>query len=317
MARLRIALWGDPSVSDPQIEREADTIFAEFEASGDERGLASIWELRAMRTWHASRGIDTIEAYDRAVAHAVRAQVIDFPAANLIIRFGPLSHGPFTTGEITERLAALAPDAHMRFALEAHIALVEGRYEDALSLNDQGVARLEALGLPVDFVPPIDFRAGVLHEQGRFDEALQLWRHIHSLHREHEEIGFLSTSLIQAAQTLLALGELEEADCLALEGEELGGPDDLINFAFGRRIRALAALRRGELAEAEALARSAVDYGYRADFPRHRGEAHDALGTVLRAAGRPAEARTEYERASRCGRASAGPRRPNRHGSYS
>ena len=99
VARLRIALWGDPSVSDPQIEREADTIFAEFEASGDERGLASIWELRAMRTWHASRGIDTIEAYDRAVAHAVRAQVIDFPAANLIIRFGPLSHGPFTTSE--------------------------------------------------------------------------------------------------------------------------------------------------------------------------------------------------------------------------
>ena len=90
----------------------------------------------------------------------------------------------------------------------------------------------------------------------------------------------------------LQLGDAAER--LALEGEALGGPEDLFNYTCGQRIRALVALERGDFGEAEELARSALDFGYRIDFPRYRGEAHVALGDVLRAAGRIDEARTEY-----------------------
>ena len=294
VAQLQIATWYDPSAIHADIEREAEGLLAEFEAQGDERGLAAVWELRAMLAWHAARAADTIAASDRSVAHASRADVIDFPAVNLITRFGPLVHGPFATADVLERVSKLPPDAHFSHVLRGNIALVEGRYEDALALNDEAMQRLEALGLPSDFVPPKDFRSEILHLCGRYDESLALRLEIHELHRAQGDIGFLSSSLIYEADTRLALGELDLAEELASEGETLGGPEDLLNYTCGRRIRALVALERGDLGQAEHLARSALDYGYRIDLPRHRGEAHVALGHVLRASGRIDEARTEY-----------------------
>ena len=297
VAQLQFAAWYDPSAVHAEIESEAGALLDEFEARGDERGMASVWELRAMLAWHASRAADTIAASDRSTDHASRAGVIDFPAAYLITRYGPLVHGPFTVTNVLDRASLLPPHAHMGDVLEGHVALVQGRFDDALALGLESSARLEAMGLPHDFVPPMQFRAEVLHAQGRFEEALAAWQEINELHRAHGDIGFLSTSLVFEAITQLALGELDAAESLALEGEALGGPEDAINYAMGRRVRALVALARGELGPAEELARSALDYGYRTDFAEQRGEAHVALGHVLRAAGRVDEARAEYTKA--------------------
>jgi class 3 adenylate cyclase/tetratricopeptide (TPR) repeat protein len=297
VAQLQIAAWYDPSAVHAEIEREADALLAEFEARGDERGMASVWELRAMLAWHASRAADTIAASDRSDAYASRAGVIDFPAANLITRYGPLVHGPFAVTEVLERASQLPPDMHISYILRGSVALFQGRYDEALAMGAESFARLEALGLPLDFVPPKQFQAEIFHAQGRFEEALAAWQEINELHRAHRDLGFLSTSLVYEANTRLAVGDLAGAERMALEGEVLGGPEDAINYAAGRRVRALVALARGELGQAEELARSALDYGYRIDFAEHRGEAHVALGHVLRAAGREDEARVEYTKA--------------------
>ncbi len=297
IARLQAGVWTDPNLSHSAVEQEADAALERFVAWDDDRGKAAVWELRAMIAWHASHAADTIAAADRAALHAARAGVVEHRATNMLIRYGPLMGGMFSVEEIEQRAAALPPDAHMRFALEAHIAAAEGRFDDSLASTDESVARLEALGLPVNFAPPRHHRAEVLRRQGRLDESLRLFQEVADFHRANGDLGFLSTTLIETASVLLELGDLDGAERRAGEGEELGGPEDLVNFAYGRAVRALVASRRGDHEEAERLARSALEYAYEIDFARYRGDAHEALGAVLRAAGRGDEARDEYARA--------------------
>ncbi len=297
VARLQVDVWTDPSLSHTAVEHEADAALERFVAWDDDRGQAAIWELRAMIAWHSSHAADTIAAADRAAVHSGRAGVVEHRTTNLLIRYGPLMSGPFSVAEIEKRAAALPRDAHVRFMMEAHIAAAEGRFDDSLAWTDESVARLEALGLPVDFAPPKHHRAEVLRRQGRLDESLRLLQEVGELHRANGDLGFLSTTLVQTGRVLLDLGDLDAAERLAVEGEELGGPEDLVNFAYGRAIRALVASRRGDHEEAERLARSALEYAYEIDFPHERGAAHEALGAVLGAAGRGEEARDEYVRA--------------------
>ena len=54
---------------------------------------------------------------------------------------------------------------------------------------------------------------------------------------------------------------------------------------------------RGELEEAEELARSAVEYAFRTDFPLTRADALAARARVLRRAGRETEADEAVARA--------------------
>jgi tetratricopeptide (TPR) repeat protein len=181
--------------------------------------------------------------------------------------------------------------------MEGQVAQLEGRFEDALVLAQQSLERLQTLGLPVDFVPPRYARATCLRGLGRYDETLEIFEEVAELHRQHGQLGFLSTTLIDTAETLRLAGRLDEADRLAVEGEELGGPEDLVNFAYGRATRAHIASAQGRHEDALELARSALDYGYRIDFPRYRGGAHVALAAALRAPGDIDAARVEYERA--------------------
>ena len=110
--------------------------------------------------------------------------------------------------------------------------------------------------------------------------------------------SFASTTTITLAETLYRRGDAGEAEGLAIKGEELGAEEDVVNFASGRGLRAHIAADRGELADAEQLARSAVGYAYETDFPSVHATAHEALGHALAAAGRAEDARAEYEQAS-------------------
>jgi Flp pilus assembly protein TadD len=62
-------------------------------------------------------------------------------------------------------------------------------------------------------------------------------------------------------------------------------------------LRATMLARRGELEEAERLGREAVNWSQRTDFLNWRGDVLLDLAEVLRAAGKPDEARTAVEQA--------------------
>jgi hypothetical protein len=66
------------------------------------------------------------------------------------------------------------------------------------------------------------------------------------------------------------------------------------------QVRAKVLARRGELAEAERLAREAVAVGERTDFLDAQGDVYADLAEVLSLAGLPAEAGTALGQALRC-----------------
>jgi len=109
--------------------------------------------------------------------------------------------------------------------------------------------------------------------------------------------GWASTMRLNVAEAQYALGALDEAERGALEAEELGGADDIVNFAWGRAIRACIAADRGDRATADELARDAVRYALETDFPIVHGDVYRALAHVEHAAGRHDEERAALQQA--------------------
>jgi tetratricopeptide (TPR) repeat protein len=91
-------------------------------------------------------------------------------------------------------------------------------------------------------------------------------------------------------RVLCALGRYSEAELLARRGRELGDPEDIMTQQFWRQAQALVHSARGQHAEAERLAREAVDVSQRGDSTLRRGDALYDLAEVLEAADRPDEA---------------------------
>jgi tetratricopeptide (TPR) repeat protein len=99
-----------------------------------------------------------------------------------------------------------------------------------------------------------------------------------------EELGekaLLSTSAGSLAQALYELDRLDEADVWARRGAELGATDDVTTQMLWRQVSAKVLARRGELEEAERLARDAVSIGAATDMLNQQGDAYADLGEVL------------------------------------
>lgn len=122
------------------------------------------------------------------------------------------------------------------------------------------------------------------------------------LEEAHDGFRFVGVD-VSAAQTAallarahLRLGELEEAETLANESEELGGQDLKASIAW-RAVRAELLAQRGEFEKARLLAESAVELASRTDALIDHGDACSALAAVCAAAGDAAAARSASERA--------------------
>jgi tetratricopeptide (TPR) repeat protein len=295
LARLERRIWSDPAGATPDVQTTTEEAIRVFEAADDQRGLAYAWHVRAHAAWLGSRARDTFDAVEESLRHASRVDSIELRGIRDVVRFGPIVHGPFTTEEAMRHHDSL-PEG-VRLVLQSHIAFKEGRFDDSLALIERSAAITREWGLPAMLVPPKSARADTLDAQGRFAEAIALWQEAAAGLRAFGQTSLLSTALCQEAVGHYHAGDLDAAERLAVEGEELGAEEDVINFAWGRGIRARVSADRGDHAIAEQLARSSLDYAYRTDFPRTRGEAHEALAYCLRAAGNTDETRAEYLRA--------------------
>ncbi len=100
------------------------------------------------------------------------------------------------------------------------------------------------------------------------DEAIGTYRAAIERLEELGQTSFRSTTLISLGEVLYECGQADEAMRLALEGEQLSAAEDVVNFAWGRGLRARITADRGSHREAESLAREAFIYAYETDFPR-------------------------------------------------
>lgn len=295
--RLRLAI--DAATFD---SAEAESVLQQatrlFTESDDDRGLASVAELEAQFAWLRSRAMETIAANDRYTEHARRAGIADFVGRSAVTRFGPYAMGPFTPAEMRAGVADIPPDSHPRVVIEAMIAEREGRFDDAIVRAEWVAEHIIELGLTPMSAAPRNARAGLLFQMGRLDDSAAAYREVIELHRAFGQEGYLSTTLIDYAEVVHALGDADEAERLVAEGTEMGGPQDVVNFTKGCAVRAAIAAERGDDAAALELAESSVEYAFRTDFTHEHGNALETLGRVHRSAGRRDEAHAAYERAA-------------------
>jgi len=283
-------------------ERTLDEALQTFGDANDDLGLAHAHLVASWRHWGRSNARDTLAALELSFEHAARAHLHGLSFTMRPMRIAALTQGPFTAADVEQRIAPLRArgsllEQHLVLLADAHLARLAGRHDEALAfLSDAG--RLAGnLGLTFFAIAAATNRAEVLYDDGRLREAAEQFR---AIDEEFERTGlasFRSTVLIQLARALEGLDELDEAERFAELGEELGGPEDVINVAWGRAVRARVAAARGHHDAAAALAHQAVAAADTTDFPQVRGDAREALAYVLHAAGRDDDARRELEQA--------------------
>ena len=275
--------------------REAGVVFA---ALGDERGLAFAAQARFDIEWVQSRSVTAHAAAQEMRQHALRSGDPVVLGRALTRGYGVLMFGYVPADEAireSERIAGLFDGS-----LQGHaVTLVvkgfslglQGRFEEGLELMARERDVQREIGNRVMYAAnahgtcAMRLLAGDV--QGAVDDAAESVRELEEL----GEQGFRSTSLAYLAVALQAAGRDEEAEEAALQSERISAPDDYINFALSRTARALVVADRGQLEHGEELARSAVGYAFKTDFPLIRADALAGLSRVLRRNGREAEAK--------------------------
>jgi class 3 adenylate cyclase/tetratricopeptide (TPR) repeat protein len=300
IARLELRLFADPHGVVDEAGPLADEALEHFTEVADEFGLARAWYLRFSTEWLRSRAKPALIALEKTREHAERADARPLLNLSTIYMMGPLLHGPLSPNEVRARLEPLRESGgpvamNTVLRVEASLLALEGRFDEALERHDRANEIVADLGLDVMMAVMTQWSAEVMIQQGRFDEAVEGMR---EGVRRLEALGdksFRSTCLIRLADALYGAGNLDECEQRAIEGENLGAAEDVVNFAIGRSLRALVAADRGLHDEAEGLGRDALRFAYELDFPWVHAVTHERISRVHRAAGRKNEARAELE----------------------
>ena len=128
--------------------------------------------------------------------------------------------------------------------------------------------------------------------------------------------SFRSTTMISFGDVLYRLGEIDEAERHAIEGEELGAAEDVINFAWGRALRARIAADRGDTRDRRGARAQRVRKRVQDRLPDRPGERARGAGACLAAAGRPPKRGPSCSAQSTSGSGTGSAHRPNGRASY-
>ncbi|HEU6445010.1 MAG TPA: tetratricopeptide repeat protein, partial [Gaiellaceae bacterium] len=239
-------------------------------------------------------------AYGHALVHAHRAG--DWRSvADITTRIGVgYMFGPEPVDEGLRWLGA--QEAQLRgqpvlIGLRAMLEATRGRFREARALLAEARARNQELG--ARGVEALQAEAAWIVESYADDHgaAEQAIRAGCRLLEETGASGFLATQAAELACTLCALENDEEAEEWARRSAALAASDDVWTQMLWRQALARVAARRGQLAEAERLAREAVALGGETDLLTAVGDALTVLAAVLRLAGRQREAAAQAKRA--------------------
>ena len=262
-----------------------------LEAAGDHDGLCEIWFTLANGVYNVRCRYDQMEhASEEALRHAALAGQ---RRTHLFLLPQALMFGPRPVDEALAMLAKLAPTYVDDPGDRAILLAMRGDLEEARALLDVAVTRLDELGLAVGHALVADYER-LVGNDGAAAEGLAVYC---AYLADHEQTSLLSTYAPQRGRHLCALGRFDEAERLAEQGRELGHADDPITQSLWRRVLALVLAHRGDLANAELLAREAVALAQTTDSPWYQGEVLSDLAEVLEIAGRSDEAAVAYRQA--------------------
>jgi tetratricopeptide (TPR) repeat protein len=272
-------------------------------AAGDDLGLAEDWSRVGVLRFWLGDGAGSLEGLERARTHAERAgseQLIRQISNELL---GPFVWGPVHSQEVARRAGELIAEMgttgsdsvelneSLAFALamQGETGLADERFQAAF-------ARARELGerLHLAALHPYLETSMVL---GRYAETERVASEGAAQLREMGETGYLATSLIYLADSIVSQGRPDEAEAMLREADGLAADDDAVMLIGIRRVRAAIQRAQGQLDEAERHAREAVAFGERTDYLLEKGSSHQVLAEILLAKGAQDEGLTHLRAA--------------------
>ena len=277
---------------------------AVFEEAGNAAGLAMGWRLLAWTHGVACRFGLAAEAQEYALEQArladdVRQQSRAATSIAVCAVFGPTP-----VAEAIDRcermLDQVSGDRHAEGIVHGYVATLmamQGAFERARELVASARTLLEELGLEVEgaLVAIEAWRIEILAGDLAAAES-ELRRAYDALDAVGEKY-ILSTVAGHMARTHYALGRFDDAERMGTLVEELATEDDIDTQAMWRCARAKMLARQGSFAQAETLAREALEILAPTDGVLLKFGALLDLAEVLRLAGREDESRAALEEA--------------------
>jgi class 3 adenylate cyclase len=281
-----VRLEVETSIGTEHARRVADEVLPVLERAGDDQGQCRAWCLRAQVAWIPGHVAQADAAWGEASAFAERAgderelfAILGWQATAAV--FGPM---PADEGiRRCERLRVLVGTSPVAVAWVANalapLHAMRGEFETAERLVDEANATIHQLH---------SLNAGVSHMEamarmhaGQPALAERALRSDVEALRSMSEGGLLATSTAMLAQALYAQGRYDEAQEWCAVAASTGAPDDILTQVIWRGVKAKILAHEGR-AEAESLAREAVDLVQATDLLSWRGDAMLDLAEVLR-----------------------------------
>jgi tetratricopeptide (TPR) repeat protein len=298
-ARLTVAVqrvYGEPEGAVEPLAALVEQALPVVEAAGDDFALFLAY--RALGEVESQRGQmgASVEAYERAAVHAQRAG----SPAEVLIAWSESSRflGPTPLSELLAWQDAQDERVRRNPNLRSHRAralAMLGRFDEARAV--QAELRAEAAERGGGLLRVLSAAAS-LHIELLADDPAAAVPPGEELCRLYDEVGFfafLSWATGMLAQAYYGAGRLDDADACARRAaafETSDGPDEV-----WRQVSAKVLGRRGEHAEAERLAREAVEISETTDLFDTQGDAYADLAEVLALAGRSQDAAEALEQA--------------------
>ena len=271
-----------------------------FEAAGDEAGLAAAWHAIAYVEHNRLHHEAKLAAAEHGLEHARRASLDRYEPELRWFQAGGHYWGPTPAEEFLawlDKHRGLEARAPIFVLYRAGTVATLGRFEEARDLVAAFRARGEELGHAFWAAASTQQASRIETLAGDLEAAEREIRHGCELWEAAGERAYLSTFAGSLANTLAALGRLDEAEEWAGRSAELGGRDDLATQMLWRLAQARVHALRGEPAEAERLAREAISLMEGSDDAIFQPDAWVTLGDVLALGGKTDEAEEALEEA--------------------
>ena len=283
---------------------DAGRAIATFEAGEDQAGMARAWRLLMLAHGTAGAYDDAAAAAQQVVEHARAAGDARLASRGAIGYAVSALHGPTPASEALRRSEQLAIEVAgdrkaeaIIFGVLAQLHAMRGDFEQARALYGQARSMLHELGPSVTAASTSTESSRVELLAGDLAAAERELRRDHAALSELGERYYLSTVTALLAGVLEARGELAEAEALSRSAEELADEDDVDSQVAWRSARARVLALTGRSDEATRLAEEAVELAAgTVDIALH-GLTLLELGIVLRRTGRDGEAEAAWRAA--------------------
>jgi predicted ATPase len=294
-----------PELSDDEIAHELEGVIGVLEGLGDEAALARALSLAGMLRYWRGEAAAAIADLEEAARHARKAGDRAQEAESLQYLLLATLWGPTSVKEALERVEEIRGRAEPNRRLEvtflrmqAQLEAMQGRFESARDRLAQAKALAEELGLEVILAAGVAAQAGYVELlAGDASAAERVLRPACEALEHMGDWGHFAFLAPKLADALFILGEDEETLRLTELVERKATPGVADEDIGWRRVRAKLLARRGDLNEAERLAREATERAALTDLLDDHAQALADLAAVLRLGDRPGEAATALEEA--------------------